>query len=241
MKKKKTVKKAAKKKVAKKKVAKKKTARKEVETPLKALGEIDHRETLTRLKVTPTPEFTDYSTMPDHRAKAGLYQKIHKVSALIPVIECTRKEQDGEGAEAEIYYYTEAAVVFELYSHAFRVVGLTFTPVGIKTYMDGGFYRADMKYRVTDIETGYSIDVVGSGLGGNGGWSLNTAQTVARKQMLLNTFGAAYKQPESMKDVVKRLSKGFNVDSCIQIATAGEASEEIKEFFGQQLEAKENK
>ena len=225
---KKTVRKKATKKAAKKKTTKKvkKTEPQKAEISYAPLAEL------------PTRHFGDHGSTPDRDARVLLYQKIHEVGRLIPQIECTAEEQDGEGAEAETYYYTRASEVFELYGHAFRIVGLTFMPVGIKSSMDGGFYRADVKYEITDIETGYSIFVVSSGLGGNGGWSMNTAQTVARKQALLNTFGCAYNQPESAKKTIKRLARGFNVDSCIQIASASDASKEIQDFFGEQLEKK---
>jgi len=168
-----------------------------------------------------------------------LYRKINEVSKLVPQIECKGAETEGDDSN-EVYYYTEAAEVFKQYTAAFIVVGMTFLPVKIRVTMDGRFYRADIQYEITDIETGYSIHVVGSGLGGNGAWSVNSAQTVAKKQALLNAFGCSYNQPESMKGVVRRLTKGFKVDSVVQVMSSKDVQDEMLDYFGEQLKGKDN-
>ena len=170
--------------------------------------------------------------------RVKLYQKMNDIAKLVPKIECKGAETDGDNEE--IYYYTEAAEVFLQYSKAFMQIGLTFLPVKIQVVMDGRFYRADIQYEITDVDTGYSIFVVGSGLGGNGAWSVNSAQTVARKQALLNTFGCSYNQPETAKKAVKRLTKGFKVDSVIQVVSGKEATDEMLDYFGNQLKEKED-
>ena len=171
--------------------------------------------------------------------RVRLYWKINEVSKLVPQIECKGEERVGDD-ESEIYYYTEAAEVFKKYSDAFVKIGLTFLPVKIQVIMDGRFYRADVQYELTDIETGYSIHVVGSGLGGNGAWSVNSAQTVARKQTLLNAFGCSYNQPESAKKAVKRLAKWFKVDSVVQVMSSKDVQDEMLDYFGEQLKGKDN-
>ena len=175
---------------------------------------------------------------PTKRVK--LYWKINEVTKLVPKIKCEIPEVGDEGEGT--YYYTEAAEVFLRYSKAFMQLGLTFLPVPgkSKVTLDGRFYKADMTYELTDVDTGYSIFVFGSGLGGNWVWSANTAQTVTRKQALLNTFGCSYGQPESAKKTVKRLTKGFKVDSVIQVMSGKEATDEMLDYFGNKLKEKEN-
>ena len=157
----------------------------------------------------------------------GLQDKILEVMKEVPIIECTGQEQ----GEDDVYYYTEAAEVFRIYSEAMVKVGLTFVPISIDTVLDARAYRATIIYRLTDAETGQYQDVVAVGLGCNGVWALNSAQTVARKQALLNMFGASYPQPETPKQVVRKAVKMFRP---IEALSASEAEEELNQYFSQE-------
>ena len=161
----------------------------------------------------------------------GLQAKILKVMAMLPTIECTGEEYD-EGSE-DTYHYTEAAVVFRVYSEAMVKIGLTFVPISIETVLDPRAYKATITYRLTDPETGQYQDVVAVGLGCNGVWALNSAQTVARKQALLNTFGASYPQPESEKQKVRKAVKMFEPHTQL---TTKKAMDELQkhDFFGKE-------
>lgn len=154
----------------------------------------------------------------------GLQAKILEVMKMVPLIECTGQEQ----GEEDVYYYTEAAEVFRIYSKAMVEVGLTFVPISIDTVLDARAYRATIIYRLTDAETGQYQDVVAVGLGCNGVWALNSAQTVARKQALLNMFGASYPQPVTAAQVVRKAVKMFRP---VETLSPSEAEEELKSYF----------
>ncbi len=157
----------------------------------------------------------------------GLWPKIHAVSEKIKEIPSTGKELDNEGNE---YSYTRAKEVFRIYGDAMNEVGLTFMPVNIDTVLDPRFYRVTVTYRITDIDTGDFTDVVGAGLGANGIWSLNSGQTVARKQCLLNAFGASYGENETTKDIVRKQMQGFDINKLIGInLDPKKAADDIKQ------------
>ena len=160
----------------------------------------------------------------------GLQAKILEVMKRVPTIECTGQEQSEArtGEEPETYYYTEAAEVFRIYSEAMVKVGLTFVPISIDTVLDARAYRATIIYRLTDAETNQYQDVVAVGLGCNGVWALNSAQTVARKQALLNMFGASYPQPKTSAQVVRKAVKMFQP---LDVLSPGEAAEELNQYF----------
>ncbi|MEE9354752.1 MAG: hypothetical protein V3U75_04105 [Methylococcaceae bacterium] len=163
----------------------------------------------------------------------GLQAKILKIMKLVPTIECTGQEQTEArtGEDPETYYYTEAAEVFRQYSEAMVEVGLTFVPITIVTVLDDRAYRATVTYRLTDVETGQFQDVVAVGLGCNGVWALNSAQTVARKQALLNMFGASYPQPKTAQQVARKAVKMFQP---FDVLSSGEAVKEMDKYFSQE-------
>jgi hypothetical protein len=205
---------AKKKKPTKKKVAKKKT-KKPTKKKVKKTPSKVNKATEGFLKFLPG--------LDEDTKKIMLLQKMFKVSEMVPVINSTAEELDEETNET--YFYTEAKEVFAKYQEAFQKVGIMFMPVGMREYNDGRFYRATIRYAIYDIETGYCIKVVASGLGCNGGWALNTCQTVARKQALLNTFGCSYGQPTSAAGEVRKMTKQFHVDKIIEI-TGGDKSDD---------------
>ncbi len=197
-------KKKAKKKVVKK-AAKKKAKKKAVKKP----------KTLKKQEVPPTASLQFLPDLDEESKTIMLLQKMYKVSGMIPEIKSTSEELDEESGET--YFYTEAKEVFGKYQQAFQEVGIMFMPVGMREYNDGRFYRATIRYAIYDVETGFCIKVVATGLGCNGGWALNTCQTVARKQALLNTFGASYGQPTSAAGEIRKMVKHFHVDKVVEI------------------------
>jgi len=165
--------------------------------------------------------------------KTALFQKIHQVQQQVQEVKSTGIEEDDQGR----YHYTEAKEVFRIYSGALNKVGLTFMPVDIVTRVDPRFYWATITYEITDIETGHSTLVKGAGLGCNGVWSLNSAQTVARKQALLNAFGASYGDSESIKKAVRKQMAGFDVKDFVGVNAspdeiAADIQKQAKEVFG---------
>ena len=165
--------------------------------------------------------------------RTALFQKIHKVQQEVKIIKSTGVEEDEQGK----YNYTEAKEVFRIYSDALNRAGLTFMPVDIATSVDSRFYRATVSYEITDIETGCSTLVQGAGLGCNGVWSLNSVQTVARKQALLNAFGASYGDNDSVKNVVRKQMAGFDINELIAVNAdpkkiAADIKKQAEDTFG---------
>jgi hypothetical protein len=67
---------------------------------------------------------------------------------------------------------------------------LAIVPGQIRTVMDPRAYRVDCEWIIIDTDTGFSVSMWSSGLGNNGIWSIQSAVTVAKKQLLLVLFMA---------------------------------------------------
>jgi len=180
------------------------------------------------------PKFKTITGLTEEEKKIKLMQKIHLVMCNVPRIECTLQEVSAE--DDQPYYYTAADTVFKIYREQFIKIGLNFFPVLGKTGMDGRFYEAAIQYEIIDIETGYGQKVIGFGQGANGVWSLNSAQTVAKKQAMLATFNASYGPPEPATKVVRKQVEGFNPEQAIAYKSAAEANQDMETYFGQKLE-----
>ena len=170
----------------------------------------------------------------------GLWPKIHAVSKIVREVESTGTEQDSEGNE---YNFTQAKEIFKVYGDALNEVGLTFLPVRTKGNLGKRFYEATVTYEITDIDTGESKEVEAIGLGCNGVWCANSAQTVARKQALLNAFGASYGDNESPKNVVRKQMQGFNIKEIIElnadpVKIVDDIEKQADEAFGKKEEYK---
>lgn len=153
-----------------------------------------------------------------------LHRKIHAVMAENPEIKCTLVGED----EDRKFGICEAAGVFKMYNQAIAKHNLTFIPMAVNPTLGNGCVLVRVTYRITDITTGYFETVQGCGFGMNGQWSANTAQTLALKQALLNTFTCSWPQPEDYRDEVQRVArKTFGPAQSPQ-----QISEAIKEFFG---------
>lgn len=154
-----------------------------------------------------------------------LHQKIHDVMKENPVIECTLKGHDDY--EDRDFGICEAAAVFRMYNEAMSKHHLTFIPIGITPTLGNGCVLVKVTYQITDITTGWSEVIQCCGFGMNGQWSANTAQTLALKQALLNTFTCSWPQPEAFRDEIQKVaSRSFG-----PAHSPEQISEAIKEFF----------
>lgn len=167
----------------------------------------------------------------DKSARVLLAEKMQKVKEMIPEIPTTG-ESDPDPQTGETYPYTEAEKVREMYFEAFDEVGLQVRPIASSNMMPqlmigGGFCGIIGCFEIVDTETGYSIHGWGAGLGRNGFWAANTAQTLAMKQFLISSFGANWKDPKKEK---------FHtvIGKEISDMTPKEAAEAMERFFGGQ-------
>lgn len=166
--------------------------------------------------------------------RVKFHQKILEVMNRHTEIECSGRGVDFDGNE---YGYTEAEVVFREYGGSMRDLGLTCIPIEKTAVLGKTAYMIQAKYKLTDTDTGYSEIITGCGLGTNGMWAANSAQTLALKQALLETFGASWPQPEEYKDIVKKeAEKVFS-----QADTPEQVKQVLDDFFGNYtMKGKEN-
>ena len=164
-------------------------------------------------------------------AKVLFHQKIHQIMMEHPEFECGMRGQSND----DEFGYVEADKVFRAYGDSMRNAGLTCIPVEENATLGRTAYMLTVKFQITDIETGYSEYIVGSGLGVNGEWSANTAATLALKQALLQTFMASWPQPEDIRSQVKRTAENvFGPASSIE-----DVRQLMDEYFSQVKEKKD--
>jgi len=171
--------------MAKKKEAKKKTKKKaKAESPKKR------------------PKSVPPTKLSEQEKAIILHRKIHAVMKENPEIKCTLVGEDQDRK----FGICEAAEVFRRYNEAMAKHNLTFIPMAVNPTLGNGCVLVRATYRITDITTGYFETVQGCGLGMNGQWAANTAQTIALKQALLNSFTCSWPQPEEYRDEVQRVA-----------------------------------
>lgn len=229
----------AKKKEAKK-VVKKKPAKKKAKKPKKTVVEVAADKKMVLMRRSDPLSANRVANLSEMELKARLDRKRFKVMHLVPEIDCTGVDDERE------YAYTEAHHVYRRYREAFAEVGLMVMPVlDDRTqclHLGRGMFQVTVVYEVTDIDTGYSIRGIGIGLGFNGVWAANSAQTRALKQFLIQTFLASWQPPADLKNIVYQNMKNFDQTKLEQIAqqnfgkpiqemTEAEAASALGNFF----------
>ncbi len=164
------------------------------------------------------------------------------VKKLVPEIPCSGTDE----LEGESIPYTEAEVVREKYYTAFEEVGLT-----VCTYAEPGLAPQMMfqnrqfailgYYKITDVDTGYSVIAWGFGVGANYDWAGNTAQTRAMKQFMLSNFMGNWKDPSNQQiKAVRREVQNCDVTEFIN-STSGQIAEKLGDYFEASLTEKKKK
>lgn len=173
----------------------KKKAKKTVRKPRKAHSKpVSGRNRKKRTK--PPTEFSE------QEKNIILHRKIHAVMKENPQLECNLKGEDDEGR----FGYVEAATVFRMYNKAFSEHSLDPLVTDLELTLGDHCVLARIELTITDITTGYSVKIYGGGLGMNGQWAANTAQTLAMKEALLLSFLCSWPQPEEFREEVQRVS-----------------------------------
>jgi len=192
----------------------------------KAKKKVKRKKAKKKVEKKSKPKSKHPSEFSEQEKSILLHQKIQAVMKENPVIECTLIGQDD--LEGRKFGICEAATVFIMYNKAMAKHGLTFIPMAVMPTLGNGCVLIRATYRITDITTGYFETVQGCGFGMNGQWSANTAQTLALKQALLNTFTCSWPQPPEFREEVQQVSnRVFGPAQSPQ-----QISEAIKEFFG---------
>lgn len=102
-------------------------------------------------------------------------------------------KEKGEGIQ---FGYTTARQVFEEYAKLCREVGLWYRQVDCRLTITLRQVFAESQFELVDVDTGHSVMFAGAGQGNNGVWAVNSAQTVALKQALLELFMAFWTEAE---------------------------------------------
>jgi len=166
--------------------------------------------------------------------KGRLHNKIRAVASDPEVKKIIASEAYGENLAKPDYFSVPAAEVFCRLGPALSRYGLTVIPVRGTTTPIQGFSHlvvlAEIYYQITDIETGYSEEAYGSGLGDNQAWGASSAQTLARKQALLSIFNISYPQPAGEREMQIREIKAQAGVALVDM-TPENAAEKLGSFF----------
>jgi len=206
--------------MTKKKVVKKKT-KKKVKAKKKAVR-----------KKNPLQKAPQFYT--EETKKMLLHKKILAVQKAYPQIQC---DAQGEDLDREAFGFVEASTVNAQYNEAMSKEGLTFVPIHKETTLGKNCVLVETTFLLSDSKTGYGIEIAGVGLGMNGQWAANSAQTLAKKQALLEAFQCSWPQPEDYRETVRKVSqREFGpADSPQQLNDA------LDEVLNRALKAKETK
>lgn len=102
-------------------------------------------------------------------------------------------KEKGEGIQ---FGYTTARQVFEQYAKLCRDVGLWYRQVDCRITITLRQVFVESQFELVDVDTGYSVMFAGAGQGCNSVWAINSAQTVALKQALLEMFMSYWVEAE---------------------------------------------
>lgn len=190
----------------------------------------------------------------------GLHGKKLLILKEIPTMPCSAISKDRQGL---MYAHTQATQVYNRYREKCQEYGLTIRRIEGKT-TDGQrptliktesawevkpipCVRFEGVWEIRDNETEQTETFGGAGDGDNEIWSANSAQTVARKQALLDYFETAWPQPADWCRVVREALEGLKGENfnealkqimpapAYQILTATQAIKEMTEFYSKEI------
>ncbi len=197
----------------------------------------------------------------------ALHRKKLTIMAEVPVVPCSAIAKNKQG---EMYPHTQADKIFRIYQEkaiehklVFRMIECDTFPGKYSTtwYGDEKFNVtetpctiANCTFEITDTESGQKETFKGSGMGDNGVWSAQSAQTVAFKQGLIMYFLHAWPQSENFSKIIRNELEGLNSDDLVkvmksiipaktgyEIMTNPEALKIMADFFGQNMKKSKKK
>lgn len=193
-------------------------------------------------------------------AVLGLHGKKLLILKEIPLMPCSAISKDRQGL---MYAHTQATRVYKTYREICLRHGLTtrrikgattnieypevFWKDGVANVVLVKAVLFEGEWEIRDSETGQTETFGGSGIGDNRVWSANSAQTVAKKQALLDYFETAWPQPTDWAKVVREsmeqlkgeeFTKGLKQimpEWAYNILTTPKALKEMDEYFGKEI------
>lgn len=146
----------------------------------------------------------------------GLHQKKLEILRVVPIMPCSAIDRDMQGLR---FAHTQAEKVYRVYRRECESRGLVIRRIkGTTTNGERpAFIQSDDKrvmkavpcvrfegvWEICDVSTGETETFGGAGDGDNEIWSANSAQTIARKQALLDYFETAWPQPTNWLKLVR--------------------------------------
>lgn len=189
----------------------------------------------------------------------GLHRKKLLILKEVPKMPCSAFARDKQGLR---YAHTQAEKVYAVYREKTEKYGLTIRNIELIVsnikYTDEVKAGDDWKnievtatlcvgkWEIRDKETGETEKFGGIALGDNYVWSANSAQTVAKKQALLDYFETAWPQPTNWAKLVRESleEQGTNMVAALkmilpqkayEIIAATKAIKELEEFYGKEI------
>jgi len=188
----------------------------------------------------------------------GLHAKKLEILAAVPIMPCSAISNDWQGLR---FAHTQAEKVYQVYRRECVQRGLVIRRVEghtrsceipeIRTDEKGQYQMTRVLailfegiWEICDVETGQCEQFGGSGCGRNDVWSANSAQTIAKKQALLDYFETAWPQPTDWLKVIHKsieeMPPGERVEAYRQIfrpeawsvLDATGAVKALTEFYG---------
>lgn len=155
-----------------------------------------------------------------------------KILTDVPIMPCSAISKDIHGLK---YAYTQADKVYQVYREKCKENGLVIRRIEGKTtdgtrpdkYWDKDkerfiwagvpCVRFEGVWEIEHIASGEKETFGGAGDGDNMTWACNSAQTVARKQALLDYFETAWPQPTDWVEVVRKTIEEMPPKERIQV------------------------
>ena len=189
----------------------------------------------------------------------GLHGKKLRILEEVPVMPCSAFGRNKQGLR---FAYTQAEKVYAIYREKTEHYGLTIRNIELVVtnikYTDevkvGDEWKSVEvtatlcvgKWEIRDKETGETEEFGGIAFGDNYVWSANSAQTVAKKQALLDYFETAWPQPTDWCKFVRESleEQGTNMVAALkmilpqkvyEILTATKAIKELTEHFSKEI------
>lgn len=197
----------AKKKKAKKKVAKRKIVKKKVKKRIRQ--------------------------KPIHPPCCHLHKKKLEILRAVPIMPCSTISDDIHGLK---FAHTQAEKVYQVYRRECESRGLVTRRIegttsngkrpkfvqkeSVWEIIEVPCVRFEGVWEICDKDSGESETFGGSGDGDNNIWSANSAQTIAKKQALLDYFETAWPQPTSWLRVVRESLEELPPEEMVKAITS---------------------
>ena len=220
----------------------------------------------TAKKTTPKIRYryrTKYVPLPEHLSCIELHRAKLEIKRAVPIMPCTLINKDHKG---RLFAHTQAEEIYKVFREQCNNKGLVIRRIKGKsklaTYPRFKFIddklevveepcvRYNGVWEICHVESGGRETFHGSGDGTNDVWSINSAQTVAKKCGLLDYFEVPWPQPTDFAELVSdrlnnlepgALEKALNQIIPPKIMQATSIGEVLTNYFNEVLKRQKGK